>query len=646
MSKKRLGVGSVIASVILIIVSLAIGIVPMSLINLILGITTNGGSVASSDPWGLGLNGSTYKVNEKTDGNGHVVYQQARHKKDTGTYMYRGNGSYVYVYRNAEDGEQYVQVFCSSKTAGETGYVTVNGDKLVSIEDGYDADALYLWAKTSDYKSDPSSMTTVRQENSKGTYSQFALDEMEVVYETQTASVPYDVENGRYATVYTYGGVEYVIAYIEGEGYAMSDDGDVYGDSEEPYEGATYRFVKYTGTETYIFASVEELEASEDEVEDILFEDVTAVKLPEYNQIVGDRYAYLNLYETAAPWDTDAKLDGEAYSDAALIGNDLTVINPYTGEELTVTVPTDLTDVKWDDLTEAQQNAHVSTDALKKLALALYYKANYNYVMADYSGNYMNAATSNVAAGLDNAIDLTSMEFRKSGSYFTLTEIHTIRNSLLVDTMPSLKSLLPLEYGERKYLDDTRDTVLAQKTKSAGIENGKYTVPWYTDVDQDALTERTPSSPEQLTYGEADGDVTCYTFGVNVLDLDTVTVAYVAYVDGKFEIHMELDAKGEGTEIPKAVKNSLQGVRDGAGDPTAQYQYVNYDITLWKDGSYKSVRQKENWLGKAAGFEVNGLFDYYYVFFYGKENANPETVEKVNADWTEVAGSFIAYEEE
>ena len=86
------------------------------------------------------------------------------------------------------------------------------------------------------------------------------------------------------------------------------------------------------------------------------------------------------------------------------------------------------------------------------------------------------------------------------------------------------------------------------------------------------------------------------------------------------------------------------GVRDGAGDPSAQYQYVKYDMTLWQDGSFKSIRQKENWLGVAAGFEVNGLFDYYYVFFYGKENAAPEKAETLTEGWTDVEGKFTAAE--
>ena len=148
----------------------------------------------------------------------------------------------------------------------------------------------------------------------------------------------------------------------------------------------------------------------------------------------------------------------------------------------------------------------------------------------------------------------------------------------------------------------------------------------------------------QIDLTDEGNNVTCYTFGVNILDIDTVTVAYVAYVDGQFKIHLELDAKGTGTETPEAVKNSIVGVRDGAGDPSAQYQYVNYDMTLWQDGSFKSIRQKENWLGVAAGFEVNGLFDYYYVFFYGKENAAPEKAETLTEGWTDVEGKFTAAE--
>lgn len=637
---RKLGAGRIIASIILIIVALGIGIVPS---KLLLGGNDGGGSVAGSDPWGLGLNGKVYKTTEKLDADGNVIYQQARHKKASGTYMYRGDGSYVYIFENS-DGEQFVQVYSTSKTPSELGFVIDDGGKLKTIASGDDDTVTYLWAKASEYAKDPNGLTEVRTNNNTGKYQKFTLEEMTAVYENKTADVAYDAANGRYATIYSDGSDEYVIAYVTGEGYVAVDGGEAYTDSEDLYEDGTYRFVKYTGSETYVFASLEEMDAAEIEITDALLSDMTAEKQPLLNQIVGNRYAYLNLYETAAPWETDAKIGGAAFSDAALVGNTITVINPYSGEEWMVEVPSNLPNVAWDDMTEDEQAAAIAAtdNDVRKLALALYYRANYNYIMADYSGNFMNAATSNVAAGIDNAVDLTSLEFRKNGAYFTLTEIHTIRNSFLVDTMPALKSVLPLEYGERKYLDADMSEVLAQKTSAATIEGGKYSVPW-ADAVQD---NRIPSSSEQLTYGDADegNNVTCYTFGVNILDIDTVTVAYVAYVDGQFKIHLELDAKGTGTETPEAVKNSIVGVRDGAGDPSAQYQYVNYDMTLWQDGSFKSIRQKENWLGVAAGFEVNGLFDYYYVFFYGKENAAPEKAETLTEGWTDVEGKFTAAE--
>lgn len=637
---RKLGAGRIIVSIILIIVALGIGIVPSALI---LGGKDGNGSVAGSDPWGLGLNGSVYKTTEVVDSEGNVVYQQARHKKTSGTYMYRGDGSYVYIFENSE-GEQFVQVFSTTKTASELGFVVEEGGKLKAIATGDDETATYLWAKASEYTGDPKGLSEARTNNNLGKYQKFTLEEMTPVYENKTADVAYDAASGRYATIYSDGTDEYVIAYVSGEGYVAVDGGEAYTDAEDLYEENIYRFVKYTGSETYVFETLEDMDAAEIEITDAMLSDMTAEKQPLLNQIVGNRYAYLNLYETAAPWETDAKIDGAAYTDASLVGANLTVINPYSGEEWTVAVPSNLPDKAWDDLSETEQTVAVAAtdNDVRKLALALYYRANYNYIMADYSGNLMNAATSNVAAGIDNAIDLTSLELRKNGAYFTLTEIHTIRNSFLVDTMPALKSVLPLEYGERKYLDADMTEVLAQKTSAATIEGGKYTVPW----DEAEQNNRKPSSAEQLTYGEADesSDTTCYTFGVNILDIDTVTVAYVAFVDGQFKIHLELAAKGTGTDIPKAVTNSLPGVRDGAGDPTAQYQYVNYDITLWKDGSYKAVRQKENWIGVAAGFEVNGLFDYYYVFFYGKENAAPETAEKITEGWTDVEGKFTAAE--
>ena len=627
---RKLGAGRIIASIILIIVALAVGIFPLSS-------SSTDGSVAGNDPWGLGLNGKVYKTTEKLDAEGNVIYQQARHKKPTGSYMYRGDGSYVYIFENS-DGEQFVQVYSTTKTPSELGFVIDDGGKLKAIASGDDDTVTYLWAKASEYAKDPNGLTEVRTNNNAGKYQKFTLEEMTAVYENKTADVAYDAANGRYATIYSDGSDEYVIAYVTGEGYVAVDGGEAYTDAEDLYEDGTYRFVKYTGSETYVFASLEEMDAAEIEITDALLSDMTAEKQPLLNQIVGNRYAYLNLYETAAPWETDAKIGGAAFSDAAIIGNTITVINPYSGEEWAVEVPSNLPNVAWDDMTEDEQAVAVAAtdNDVRKLALALYYRANYNYIMADYSGNFMNAATSNVAAGIDNAIDLTSLELRKNGAYFTLTEIHTIRNSFLV------KTALPLEYGERKYLDADMSEVLAQKTSAATIEGGKYSVPW-ADAVQD---NRIPSSSEQLTYGDADeaNDVTCYTFGVNILDIDTVTVAYVAYVDGQFKIHIELDAKGTGTEIPKAVKNSLVGVRDGAGDPSAQYQYVNYDMTLWQDGSFKSVRQKENWTGVAASFPVNSLFDYYYVFFYGKENAAPETAETITEGWTDVEGKFTAAE--
>lgn len=637
---RKLGAGRIIASIILIIVALGIGIVPS---KLLLGENENKGPTGS-DPWGLKLSGKVYKTTEKLDADGNAVYQQARHKKTTGSYMYRGNGSYVYIFENSE-GEQYVQVF--SIKEGEVGFFYADGNDVRLKADGEDADTVYFWAKTSEYFSDYLDGLGKFKRNVSN-YQKYTLGEMTPVYENKTGDVAYDAANGRYATVYSDGSDEYVIAYVTGEesGYVSVSDGDVFVSNEDLDEDSIYRFVKYTGSETYVFASLEEMAAAEIEITDALLSDMTAKKQPLLNQIVGDRHAYLNLYETAAPWETDAKIGGAAFSDAALVGKTITVVNPYSGEEWEVGVPSDLPTVAWDDMTEAEQAVAVAAtdNNLRKLALALYYRANYNYIMADYSGNFMNAATSNVAAGIDNAVDLTSLEFRKNGSYFALTEIHTIRNSYLVDFAPALRAALPLEYGERKYLDADMSEVLAQKTSAASIDSGKYSVPW-ADAVQD---NRTPTSPEQLTYGVANKDkqVTCYTFGVNILDMDTVTVAYVAYVDGQFKVHMELNVKDNeaGKDMPKSVRNSLPGLRAGSG-PDAKYTYVNYDMVLWQDGSYKSVRQQEHWEATVAmGIGVSSTFDYYYVFFYGKENAAPEKAEELNKGWTDVEGKFTAAE--
>lgn len=547
---------------------------------------------ASEYPWeSVGLTNEIINVVPATDADGAPVYKQQTLKKESGGTRYYKNGNYVHVFKNA-DGVELVKVFIGTTSYADFPYFGKDADGNVTymIKDIYDEDIAYAYAAIT--PDDP-------------TYS-------------LTSDTVYAVEkNAAESAVYEYyknSEVEPVLVLDE-EGNPIPESKRMDGAVTLKYNSSTRKY--------------------------------------EYVQVAPTS---LIVYDAESPW--DAGVVGA--TDADLLGQTITVADPRGGEDITVTVPSSATafadatsstllyDVAWQDLTNAQREEYTSSlmsDEAKELALALYFNANKTFIMADYSAYYSNSETQNLAAGMNNAIDLNIIEVRKrtdDAAYLFRQDFRVERDIPLtaIMSMDMLVSVgLELTCGERRYFDTSMDRTLYERTTSANInDKGEYATDWAAAIPADEMksgkykvadnvyrvgaTEVTMLEDTQ-TNAVRTGDTFTqygYTHSAHIIASDTIADAYVAYVDDTFKIYVRLDLSEKGDS--KATQDVIAGIRDGSGDPNAYYTDVYFNMDLWQNGYYKTFRQIEAWEGTAAGFPVASSFDYYETFFYGEDNVS------------------------
>lgn len=468
-----------------------------------------------------------------------------------------------------------------------------------------------------------------------------------------------------------------------------------------------YGYVKYTENSTGTFYDFEQGEYSNDDIVAhadfagfFLNKDVTNAQATNEDGEVVIGYAtvggYENLYvyETDAPWLTGVKdVNGTAITEASLLGQTVTIKDPNNNyATLTVSIPAAagsgaLKDKKWEDLTADEKAAYTTTQADKELAVALYYLANANYIGSDYSGFYANCATSNIAAGMDNQIDLNIVETRSQGIMYR--QDYRVEKAIPLTALMSLETLaslgLELTCGERRFYaateSNTLDHCMYERSTTAKLTEEGYTTDWTSQTKQinidPSVYRKLAMSGEKVdgTYENkfansmknADGtavypepgtldsealkkqyekdvnyEIGAYQFLSHTVAIDTIKTAYVSFADGKFNMYIQLDVKTymDGKDYAKAVQNTINGIRKGAGDLNANYENIELIFSLWGNGYYENCQQIEKWTGIAAGFDVAGNFYYYYTFMYGENNIK-EPMDRLIGTWDAANTEYV-----
>lgn len=269
-------------------------------------------------------------------------------------------------------------------------------------------------------------------------------------------------------------------------------------------------------------------------------------------------------------------------------------------------------------------DAEPTTDeAFIKMAVDIYELANSNDQFANGRMFFSTCTSSNNAAGMDNKIDLIIFELKDANEYFRID--YRVKNSIpLFDnplTKPMEKTLndsLNLVLTERIYYDlQTGGECIKQTVKNAQTDEKNMPYADWTNPISDVVAV-------PVFSGEQDGE---YQRCSHSITRNTVTKATITHNDeeGYFSISLTVDTS-------KACEETNKGIRDGSGDPNAEYTELLVEFEVWDSGYYKSYHEYNKWKGKAAKIiDINSSFDYHDVYSYNVADYDIDTFADAKA---------------
>lgn len=250
----------------------------------------------------------------------------------------------------------------------------------------------------------------------------------------------------------------------------------------------------------------------------------------------------------------------------------------------------------------------IPTDETELIAKAyeLYDLANKNDQKVDERLFYSYCPTSNIAAGMDNKIDLHIFELKNKNEYFRID--YRVENNIpLFNAFPAAKNsinkMLTLVTTERQYYKTGMQNRKFESVLNSTINEAGIPVATWDDIKK--------QEDREIPYFNASQELNYQKFD-HTVSVETIKTASIEKIDNYYLVRVSLDC-----ENPKTTEKTRKGIQDGSGDERASYISIDMEFEIWDNGYYKQTKSVEHWgNAKVMSFSVESTFTYTDKYEY------------------------------
>ena len=260
--------------------------------------------------------------------------------------------------------------------------------------------------------------------------------------------------------------------------------------------------------------------------------------------------------------------------------------------------------------------------ALKEYAYSLYAQAAENAKNCSEMLAFSNCSTSFSVLKIANYIDLDIVLIKNQDEFFRID--YRLDNNVpflkIKSFAKQINDSLDLVITERYYANTSMENMLYQKVKNAYLEDNLPTANW--TAKEYPLTEK--ELPKEAYSSSLDGAFTLVGYTVNPETIKTAAVSYDK--KGKFyNVDLVFDC-----EVPQLTENIVGLIREGSGDPQANYNEMRMSFSVWDNGYLRSLSSYETWSASALGVEAlsfESVFDYNWMISYSPSDCDLSSYE-------------------
>ncbi len=254
-------------------------------------------------------------------------------------------------------------------------------------------------------------------------------------------------------------------------------------------------------------------------------------------------------------------------------------------------------------------------------AYSLYELAMQNSKNCEEMLAFSNCSTRFSVIGIDNYIDLDIVLLKNQNNFFRID--YRLKNNVpflnLKAFAKQINDSLELVITERYYADTSMEHMVYQKVRNADVnENNLPTADWTSD-DSPIIAKQ---MPQEVYNSSQEGDFTLVGYTVTP---ETIKSAVVTHnkKDKYYSVDLVFDCS-----VPLLTENIVGLIRDGSGDPNANYNEMTMNFTIWDNGYLRSLKSYETWSAAALGvsaLKFESVFDYNWMISYNEKDCEMST---------------------
>lgn len=258
----------------------------------------------------------------------------------------------------------------------------------------------------------------------------------------------------------------------------------------------------------------------------------------------------------------------------------------------------------------------MSASELKAAALSMYVNAGINFKTHTVTV-YDNCLSSFSVLGIKNTVNIDSVIMKNDDEYFRVD--YRLKNDTpFLDMFKSFEKQindgLELVLTERLYATKAGEAMLYHKVRNARLDDDKVPYAVWDDPDYEVFVEE---REKPIFSSSQEGG---YALTAHTVDMDTIASASAEYMksEGYYDVTIVLDVNN-----PATSESAVENIREGSGDPNANFDKLEINFTVWDNGYIRTFRMEESWEANALGVEVlkfASVFNYNMYFSYAEED--------------------------
>lgn len=265
-----------------------------------------------------------------------------------------------------------------------------------------------------------------------------------------------------------------------------------------------------------------------------------------------------------------------------------------------------------------ESNIPTEETALINYAYSLYALAMQNAKNCEEMLAFSNCSTRFSVIGIDNYIDLDIVLLKNQEKFFRID--YRLKNNVPFLNFKAfakqINDSLELVITERYYADTTMDYMLYQKVRNSNLlENDLPGADWESDEYPIIAKEM----PQEVFNSSQEGAFTLVGYTITPETIKTATISHNKR-DKYYSVDIVFDCS-----VPALTENIVGLIRDGSGDPNANYNQMTMNFTIWDNGYLRSLKSYETWSAAALGVSAltfESVFDYNWMISYNSKDCD------------------------